>query len=53
MLACYASPTSSCAVARHEMVKRGFVGFQADLVHTEGFFVPYTNGYVGNKMFGK
>ncbi|KAE8453325.1 hypothetical protein EG329_011392 [Mollisiaceae sp. DMI_Dod_QoI] len=53
VLACYASPESVEVVKRHEMVGRVVVGFLSESVDKEGYLIPYTNGDVGDKMFGK
>ena len=53
VLCCYASPQALAAIAGHEVVHSIFVAHQADTVDENGYLVPYTNGDVGDKLFGK
>lgn len=53
VLCCYASPQALAAVADHHAVHSIFVAHEADTVDEHGYLVPYTNGDVGDKLFGK
>ena len=53
VLCCYASPQALAAVADHRAVHSIFVAHEADTVDDNGYLVPYTNGDVGDKLFGK
>ena len=53
ILSCYASPQAIAAVAVHPAVHSIFVAHRADTVDEHGYLVPYTNGDMGDKLFGK
>lgn len=53
VLSCYASPQAIAAVACHSAVHSIVVAHQADTVDEHGYLVPYTNGDMGDKLFGK
>ena len=53
VLCCYASPQALASVADHQAVHSIFVAHEADTVDQHGYLVPYTNGDVGDKLFGK
>ncbi|KAL8831863.1 MAG: hypothetical protein Q9191_000615 [Dirinaria sp. TL-2023a] len=53
VLCCYASPQALAAVAHHRAVHSVFVAHEAETVDDDGYLVPYTNGDVGDKLFGK
>lgn len=53
LLCCYASPQALAAVAGHEFVHSIVIAHQADTVDEHGYLVPYTNGDLGDKIFGK
>ena len=53
VLCCYASPQALAAVAGHEVVHSIVVAHEADTVDEHGYVVPYTNGDLGDKLFGK
>ena len=53
VLCCYASPQALAAIADHEIVHSIVVAHRADTVDEHGYLVPYTNGDLGDKLFGK
>ena len=52
VLCCYASPQALAAVANHRALHSVIVAHEADTVDDKGYLVPYTNGDVGDKLFG-
>lgn len=53
VLCCYASPQALTAVADHRGVHSIFVAHQAETVDDDGYLIPYTNGDLGDKLFGR
>ena len=52
VMSCYASPEGLAIVTNYPMVKGVYVGSVAETVDKNGYLVPYTNGDIGDKLFG-
>ncbi|KAK7941173.1 uncharacterized protein PG986_013560 [Apiospora aurea] len=52
ILSCYAAPAALQRLAMHPLVKYIVVAREAEKCDDNGYLVPYTNGDIGDKIYG-